>query len=116
MRTLRHGVEALPRLTLTVAQLKNERDAQLALSGGQWNPEESLHELKGLVPDSVLHQLAPFQRDAVAFVMRKKGRALVADEMGLGTPQTWSGMHEVLSILGCRSPALSEPVQCSCLY
>jgi hypothetical protein len=84
LRTLRHPVEALPRLTLTVAQLKNERDAQLALSGGQWNPEESLNELKGLVPDSVLHQLAPFQRDAVAFVMRKKGRALVADEMGLG--------------------------------
>ncbi len=69
LRTLRHGVEALPRLTLTVAQLKNDRDAQLALSGGQWNPEESLRELKGLVPDSVLHQLAPFQRDAVAFVI-----------------------------------------------
>ena len=33
----------------------------------------------------MLHQLAPFQRDAVKFIVSNKGRALVADEMGLGT-------------------------------
>lgn len=80
----RHYVEPLPRLTLAAAQLKNQREEQLALSGGVWNPEESLFALKGHIPDSVLHQLAPFQRDAVKFIMGNKGRALVADEMGLG--------------------------------
>jgi hypothetical protein len=77
-------VEPLPRLTLAAAQLKNQRDEQQARSGGAWDPEESLLALKGHVPDHVLHQLAPFQRDAVKFIMSNKGRALVADEMGLG--------------------------------
>lgn len=40
--------------------------------------------LKGHIPDKVLHQLAPFQREAVQFVMGNKGRAMIADEMGLG--------------------------------
>jgi len=52
------------------------------------NPSESLLNLKGTIPDSVLHCLAPFQRDAVLFVLRNKGRALIADEMGLGTDST----------------------------
>jgi hypothetical protein len=34
---------------------------------------------------AVLHALAPFQRDAVKFVLNNAGRALLADEMGLGT-------------------------------
>ena len=75
----------MPRLTLAAAQLKSQREEQEALSGGKWDPEESLLALKGHIPDAVLHQLAPFQRDAVKFIVSNKGRALVADEMGLGT-------------------------------
>ena len=32
----------------------------------------------------MLHKLAPFQREGVKFVLNKGGRALIADEMGLG--------------------------------
>ena len=108
----RHPVEPLPRNTIAAAQLKNERDRQLQLQLEQLKhqqqqqsgdtagsagtaataaaavlaarAEESLLALKGHIPDKVLHQLAPFQRDAVQFVMSNRGRALVADEMGLG--------------------------------
>lgn len=73
-------MDALPREIIAAAQLKNQRDTVE-------NPSESLLNLKGTIPDSVLHCLAPFQRDAVLFVLRNKGRALIADEMGLGTVQ-----------------------------
>ena len=33
----------------------------------------------------MLHKLAPFQREGVKFVLNKGGRALIADEMGLGS-------------------------------
>ena len=36
------------------------------------------------IPDSLLQALAPFQQEGVRFVMNNEGRALVADEMGLG--------------------------------
>jgi len=36
------------------------------------------------IPDSLLQALAPFQHEGVRFVMKNDGRALVADEMGLG--------------------------------
>ena len=36
------------------------------------------------IPDSLLQALAPFQQEGVRFVMNNDGRALVADEMGLG--------------------------------
>ncbi len=82
----KHVVEPLPRYTLAAAQLKNQRDEQNTVEGAvAGSAVESLLALKGHIPDKVLHQLAPFQRQAVQFVMGNKGRAMIADEMGLGT-------------------------------
>lgn len=69
-------MEPLPRSIITAAQLKNQRE--------QSNTEDALYSLMGTVPDKVLHSLAPFQREAVQFIIKNNGRALVADEMGLG--------------------------------
>lgn len=82
----KHMVEPLPRYTIAAAQLKNQRDEQNApgQSDAAGSAAESLLALKGHIPDKVLHQLAPFQRQAVQFVMGNKGRAMIADEMGLG--------------------------------
>jgi len=82
----KHPVEPLPRYTIAAAQLKNQRDEQNAPGQGDaaGSAAESLLALKGHIPDKVLHQLAPFQRQAVHFVMGNKGRAMIADEMGLG--------------------------------
>jgi len=85
----KHVVEPLPRYTLAAAQLKNQRDEQNTLEGAMaGSAAESLLALKGHIPDKVLHQLAPFQRQAVQFVMGNKGRAMIADEMGLGKTRT----------------------------
>ena len=83
----KHLVEPLPRYTIAAAQLKNQRDEQNSsnrIGDSKGNGVESLLALKGHIPDKVLHQLAPFQREAVQFVMGNKGRAMIADEMGLG--------------------------------
>ena len=47
--------------------------------------EENLNALRGKISEKLLQSLAPFQREGVLFVLNNRGRALIADEMGLGT-------------------------------
>ena len=41
-------------------------------------------QLKGSIPESLLHSLYPFQRDGVQWGLKRNGRCIIADEMGLG--------------------------------
>lgn len=45
---------------------------------------ESLELISKLVPDNYLEVLAPFQKETIVFALKKQGRILIADEMGLG--------------------------------
>jgi hypothetical protein len=40
------------------------------------------------IPENVLQQLAPFQKQGVEFILKNEGRALLADDMGLGKTRT----------------------------
>jgi len=45
-------------------------------------------KLETIIPECLLVQLAPFQRQGVEFILRNEGRALLADDMGLGKTRT----------------------------
>lgn len=76
LQNLNHPVEPIPRNILAMAQLQNRDNTS--------NTDDAMLDLKGHVPDSIVFGLAPFQRQAVRFIIKKGGRALLADEMGLG--------------------------------
>lgn len=116
----KHVVDPLPRYTIAAAQLKNQRDAQSAqegtMPGSGGLAVESLLALKGHIPDKVLHQLAPFQRQAVQFVMGNKGRAMIADEMGLGTDIALKYCVRHIYCVRLLCPVSSYPNVLSFLY
>ncbi len=45
-------------------------------------------KLDSFIPESLLVQLASFQKQGVEFILRNDGRALLADDMGLGKTRT----------------------------
>lgn len=75
-------VNSIPRQILTAAQLSvnAKRIGQTGVS--------SKVDLNDYLSDRIISALAPFQMDAVKFIIEKDGRALVADEMGLGKTRT----------------------------
>jgi hypothetical protein len=69
-------VEGIPQSQLNVASVERTRQ-------GKGYP--SCEEIVQMgVPPGLAKALAPFQRGGVGFVVAKGGRALVADDMGLG--------------------------------
>jgi len=89
----KHGldVEAIPFQALTAATLygKQADEQQEVQQGpkGEADPNDtSVASLPHRLSKKLLLALAPFQQQAVSFVMNKdrSGRALIADEMGLG--------------------------------
>jgi hypothetical protein len=72
-----HGVtlEPVPRAALAAATLAATPPAA---------DSEATRQLLEPVPRALVAALAPYQREGVAFVLRRGGRALLADEMGLG--------------------------------
>lgn len=94
LRLLGCSVEGIPRHVIAAAIVQTASSPAV---------EVVVNELKALgLEDQVINSLAPFQREAVRFVVSKNGRALVADEMGLGkmqsvnskvlTPNGWTTM------------------------
>lgn len=93
----KHGldVEAIPFQALTAATLygrqadeQQQQQGQQGQGGGAADPNDtSVASLPRRLSKKLLLALAPFQQQAVSFVMNKDraGRALVADEMGLGS-------------------------------
>ena len=69
-------VEGIPQHQLQIASLERARQEK-----GYPTPEEVIE--MG-VPAGLARALAPFQRGGVDFVNEKQGRALIADDMGLG--------------------------------
>ena len=76
-------VEPLPRAIISAAMLKGKSESKIS-SINENSAHKALEALKGFIPDIMLHSLAPFQMEGVQFVMKNDGRALIADEMGLG--------------------------------
>lgn len=88
-RSLRCQLERLPQQVIACAQLRNQHEERTGNKGdaekGKAREEETLKLLRGKgVHESLIQALAPFQREAVRFVVDNDGRALIADEMGLG--------------------------------
>ena len=69
-------VEGIPQHQLQIASLEKARQEK-----GHPTVEDVI---KMGVPAKLAHALAPFQRGGVDFVREKDGRALIADDMGLG--------------------------------
>ena len=87
-----HGVNVEP-LPPTILRAVSDRCARHSpdTTNGPPSAEETaacLEELRWRIPESLLKALAPFQQQAVQFIMRNGGRALLADEMGLGKTRT----------------------------
>ena len=72
----RGRVEGIPDQQLKVASLGRQRMDR------SYPSAEDLID-KG-VPSGIAHALAPYQRGGVDFCLERKGRALLADDMGLG--------------------------------
>lgn len=72
----RGRVEGIPQEQLTVASLGKQRMDR------SYPSAEDLID-KG-IPSGIAHALAPYQRGGVDFCLERKGRALLADDMGLG--------------------------------
>ena len=72
----RGRVEGIPQDQLTVASLGKQRMDR------SYPSAEDLID-KG-VPSGIAHALAPYQRGGVDFCLERNGRALLADDMGLG--------------------------------
>ena len=72
-----HGLrfEQVPRAALAAATLGASAPSA---------DSEATRRLLEAVPRALLELLAPYQREGVAFILRRGGRALLADEMGLG--------------------------------
>ena len=73
-----------------VVHLEGISEAQLNIASlGKARLEKEFPSARKLVklgvPKKLADTLAPFQRGGVDFVIEKEGRALIADEMGLGT-------------------------------
>ena len=80
LRKLGCGVEPIPRHVMVAATIYRPQSTA---------DENIANDLKeGGLDETVLQNLAPFQREAVRFITSKNGRALVADEMGLGKTRT----------------------------
>jgi hypothetical protein len=68
-------VEPIPRPVLAAAQLKSR-----SLTSSETKDETRLNEqLSQVLPHYVIESLAGFQKEAVQFIMEKKGRALLGD-------------------------------------
>jgi hypothetical protein len=69
-------VEPIPRHIIATAMLQNTRES------GKTKSKNEI--LSSQLPSHVMNSLAPFQKDAVEFVVKNNGRAFICDEMGLG--------------------------------
>jgi SWI/SNF-related matrix-associated actin-dependent regulator 1 of chromatin subfamily A len=80
-----HGmvVHSLPPTILAVAR---EKCRQINDAGGL--EAHRTPRLEEHIPECILMQLAPFQKQGVEFILRNEGRALLADDMGLGKTRT----------------------------
>lgn len=79
-----HGAIVYP-LPQTILKVAREKCRQTNTDGS------SIYEalkLETIIPECLLVQLAPFQRQGVEFILRNEGRALLADDMGLGKTRT----------------------------
>jgi len=91
-----HGfiVEPVPRNALAAATLHRSCcKANKESCPAMMKTDTGVESLANRLSSRLLAGLAPFQREAVAFVMHpdRSGRALVADEMGLGKTRTAIG-------------------------
>ncbi|KAL8118157.1 uncharacterized protein LOC141723593 [Apium graveolens] len=73
-----------------------------SFTSGRWVPcrpehlsDETVDELLGRLPKSLVDTLLPFQHEGVRFGLRRGGRCLIADEMGLGKTL------QAIAIAGC---------------
>lgn len=72
-------VDPLPRTIIATAQLAAGSASASAIAS-----QSSDQILKDRLSPRLLQSLASFQREAVAFVLKNDGRAMICDEMGLG--------------------------------
>jgi len=83
--------------TITADSINKLKDAGFAIDA---ELEKLLHQAeeieKGIDVPGLKKQLFPFQKQGVAFIEKRKGRALIADEMGLGKTiqaAAWLQLH-----------------------
>lgn len=76
-------VEPVPQHVLVATQLKLSA-VESSSSSSAAGSSSTLDLLRQHLPQKVLDNLASFQQEAVKFIFDKGGRALIADEMGLG--------------------------------
>lgn len=95
---IRVTVEPLPRAVIAAAQLSHKRDnpsrivdvdridddVNIISMAIEEKAAETLKILQGKIKERMLSSLAPFQKEGVLFVINNNGRAIIADEMGLG--------------------------------